>query len=64
MLASLSKRFPRYWLGAFVRRDTLSGASFASSPLVRSDNYWATGIGIAWMVGQSSRMVDAANDNP
>ena len=64
MLASLSKRFPRYWLGAFVRRDSLSGASFASSPLVRSNSYWATGIGIAWMVGQSSRMVDAANDNP
>ena len=63
MLASLSKRFPRYWLGAFVRHDTLSGASFTSSPLVRSNSYWATGIGFAWMLGQSPRMVDVANDH-
>jgi hypothetical protein len=55
---SLSKRFPRYWVGAFVRYDTLSGASFADSPLVRSNSYWAAGIGIAWMIGKSSRMVD------
>ena len=58
LLTSLSKRFPRYWVGAFVRYDTLSGASFADSPLVRSNSYWAAGIGIAWMIGKSSRMVD------
>ena len=59
-LVSLSKRFPRYWVGGFARYDLLRGAAFASSPLVRSNSYWAAGIGIAWMIGQSSRMVDAA----
>jgi MipA family protein len=57
-LMSLSKRFPHFWVGAFARYDVLSGASFALSPLVRSNGYWATGIGIAWMIGQSTRMVD------
>jgi outer membrane protein len=61
LLMSLSKRFPRYWVGAFVRYDTLSGASFADSPLIRSNSYWAAGIGIAWMIGKSSRMVEVAD---
>ena len=64
MLASLSKRFPRYWVGAFVRRDTLTGAVFANSPLVHSNGYWAAGIGIAWMIGQSTRMIEAGGDEP
>jgi outer membrane protein len=59
VLTSLTKRFPGYWVGAFVRYDTLSGAGFADSPLVRSNSYWAAGIGIAWMIGKSSKMVDA-----
>jgi outer membrane scaffolding protein for murein synthesis (MipA/OmpV family) len=61
-LVSLSKRFQNYWVGAFVRYDVLNGATFASSPLVRSNGYWATGVGIAWMIGQSSRMVDVIDD--
>ncbi|HXQ64769.1 MAG TPA: MipA/OmpV family protein [Steroidobacteraceae bacterium] len=59
VLMSLSKRFPDFWVGAFVRYDALGGATFASSPLVRTTSYWATGVGIAWMIGKSSRMVDA-----
>lgn len=60
-LMSLSRRFPGYWVGAFVRYDTLSGAGFADSPLVRSDSFWAAGMGIAWMIGKSSKIVDAAD---
>jgi outer membrane protein len=60
-LASLTKRFPRYWVGAFVRYDNLSGASFADSPLVRSNSYWAVGIGIARMIGKSSKLVDISD---
>jgi outer membrane protein len=60
-LASLTKRFPRYWVGAFVRYDNLTGASFADSPLVRSNRYWAAGIGIAWMIDKSSRLVDISD---
>jgi outer membrane scaffolding protein for murein synthesis (MipA/OmpV family) len=58
-LVSLSKRYPAYWVGAYVRYDTLSGATFTASPLVKRNSYWSGGLGIAWMIRQSSRLVDA-----
>jgi outer membrane protein len=58
LLASLSKRFPSYWVGAYVRYDTLAGATFADSPLVRRQNSLAGGFGIAWMIGDSKKMVN------
>jgi hypothetical protein len=58
-LAAASKRFPSFWVGGFVRYDTLSGAVFADSPLVKQKNYLAGGIAIAWVLGESSRKVDA-----
>ncbi|HWK74269.1 MAG TPA: MipA/OmpV family protein [Povalibacter sp.] len=61
VLTSLSKRFSGYWVGAYLRYDTLSGAVFEDSPLVRSRSYWAGGVGIAWMIGQSKRMVASAD---
>ncbi len=57
-LISLSKRFPKYWVGAYMRYDTLAGATFVDSPLVKQQNYVAGGIGIAWMIGESSRLVE------
>jgi hypothetical protein len=57
VLAALTKRYPRFWTGAYLRYDTLSGASFENSPLVKSHNYWSAGIGIAWMLGHSSQLV-------
>jgi outer membrane protein len=60
-LTSLSKRFRRFWVGAFIRYDNLSGASFADSPLVRSNSYLAGGIGFAWMIAKSSTMVDVGD---
>lgn len=57
-LMSLSKRFPQYWVGAYMRYDTLAGATFADSPLVKQQNYVAGGIGIAWLIGESSRLVE------
>ncbi len=58
-LMSLSKRYPKYWLGAFARWDSLAGAVFADSPLVKSENYFAAGVGIAWVLGESSTRVEA-----
>jgi outer membrane scaffolding protein for murein synthesis (MipA/OmpV family) len=58
VLAALSKRFPRYWVGAYMRYDSLRGAAFEDSPLVRSHDYLAGGIGISWMIGQSKRMIE------
>lgn len=57
-LAALSKRFPGYWVGTYVKYGTLSDAVFAPSPLVTRNTYWSGGIGIAWMISKSSRLVD------
>jgi MipA family protein len=59
VLAALSKRFPKYWVGAYVRCDWLGGARFEDSPLVRQKSYIAGGFGIAWMIGESRRKVEA-----
>ncbi len=58
LLASLSKRYPSFWVGAFVRYDTLAGARFEASPLVKRRNYWAAGFGFAWMIRESDRLVE------
>jgi MipA family protein len=58
VLAALTKRYPKFWTGAYVRHDSLTGASFERSPLVKSHNYWSAGIGIAWIIGHSSHLVD------
>lgn len=58
VLSSLSKRFKSTWVGAFVRWDTLKGATFEDSPLVRRDQYLAAGLAVAWVLGESSRKVE------
>ena len=59
MIATLSKRFPRFWVGGFARWDTLNGAVFEDSPLVKSRHYFAAGIAVAWMIGESKTLVEA-----
>jgi hypothetical protein len=61
-LVALSKRYPSFWVGAYVRHDTLAGAVFENSPLVKRDNYWASGVGMAWIIHQSKRRVDDTDD--
>ena len=56
-LMALSRRYPKYWLGAFVRFDDLQGASFAASPLMRTQQYFAVGVALSWMLGESSTRV-------
>ncbi|GLS16758.1 MipA/OmpV family protein [Hydrogenophaga electricum] len=58
-LAAISRRYDRYWIGAFLRYDNLSGATFADSPLVRTRHYVAGGVAISWILGQSSTRVVA-----
>ena len=53
-LAALSKRFPKFWVGAYMRYDTLAGAAFVDSPLVQRKSYWSAGFGFAWMIRKSS----------
>jgi MipA family protein len=59
ILAAVSKRYPSFWMGAYVRHDSLVGATFDASPLVKRNNYWAGGFGVAWIIRQSTTMVEA-----
>jgi outer membrane protein len=59
VLAALTRRYPSYWIGAYVRHDTLAGASFADSPLVKRDSYWSAGIGVAWIIRRSTHLVES-----
>jgi MipA family protein len=61
-IVSLTRRFPRFWLGAFARYDTLKGAVFDASPLVRRDHAVMAGFAIAWVFAQSDRLVQAESD--
>ena len=55
LMAALSKRFPKFWVGAYMRYDTLAGAAFIDSPLVQRKSYWSGGFGFAWMIRKSSQ---------
>ena len=56
-LVAMSKRFPKFWVGSFLRYDNLSGASFEDSPLVKQKDYVAAGVAITWVLGESSTRV-------
>jgi outer membrane scaffolding protein for murein synthesis (MipA/OmpV family) len=57
-ITALSKRFPKFWVGAYARYDTLAGATFIDSPLVQRKSYVSGGIGFSWIITKSSQMVD------
>jgi outer membrane scaffolding protein for murein synthesis (MipA/OmpV family) len=59
LLASLTRRYPRYWFGAYLRHDRLAGASFTGSPLVTRTSYWSGGFGVAWIIRRSTRLVES-----
>ena len=56
-LASLSRRFDKTWVGAFVRYDSLRSAVFVDSPLVARRNFAAAGIAISWVIDESKTRV-------
>jgi len=57
-LAALWKRYPRWWIGGFVRYDNLAGATFIDSPLVKTRHYVAAGVAATWLIGESSHLVE------
>jgi len=61
MIAALSKRYPQFWVGAFVKLDSLQGAAFADSPLVKDKQAVAAGFSIAWILGESKTRVEVAH---
>ena len=60
-LAATSRRFGPMWVGSFVRHDSLRGAVFEPSPLVRRATAWTFGIGVSWVLAQSSELVPGAD---
>lgn len=57
-LASITRRFHKVWLGAFARYDTLKGAAFEASPLVKRDYALMWGIAVAWVFTESAHNVE------
>jgi MipA family protein len=57
-LTALSKRYPKFWVGAYMRYDTLAGAAFVDSPLVQRKSYWTGGFGFSWMIQKSAQVVE------
>jgi outer membrane scaffolding protein for murein synthesis (MipA/OmpV family) len=60
-LASVSRRFDGMWFGAFLRYDSLRGAVFADSPLVRRDSALTLGFGLSWVLSTSSELVSISD---
>ena len=58
-IVALSKRYKDFWVGGFAKWDTVHGAAFDDSPLVRDKHGFAAGISVAWIIGESKRMVEA-----
>jgi outer membrane scaffolding protein for murein synthesis (MipA/OmpV family) len=52
-IAGISRRIDKFWVGAYVRYDNLSGAVFDPSPLVKQNYAIAGGIAIAWVFAES-----------
>lgn len=56
-LATLSRRFEHFWAGAFLRYDTLRGAAFGESPLLREREQLSFGVALTWVFARSGRLV-------
>lgn len=52
-----SRRIGDFWLGGFVRADSLTGARFDDSPLVTRRHHLAAGLALSWVFARSSRHV-------
>ena len=56
-----SKRYSKFWVGSYLHFDSLAGASFVDSPLVRRRYDWSAGFGFAWIVGRSRSSVEVSD---
>jgi outer membrane scaffolding protein for murein synthesis (MipA/OmpV family) len=59
---AFNKRHPGYWTGGFMKWDSLKGAVFAGSPLVRSREYFTVGFAITWIFDKSDKLVEVEYD--
>lgn len=59
-MLTLSRRFPRWWIGGFLRYDTLAGAEIDDSPLVRRSDAVSAGLAVSWVFRESATRVEAS----
>jgi len=59
---AFNKRHKGYWTGGFIKWDSLRGAVFADSPLVKSKNYFTIGFAITWILDKSDQLVEVEYD--
>jgi outer membrane scaffolding protein for murein synthesis (MipA/OmpV family) len=57
----VSRRLGSFWLGGFVIGDTVRGAQFDDSPLVRKHGTLAFGFAVSWVFATSSQRVPDAD---
>jgi outer membrane protein len=61
-ITALSKRFPGYWVGGFMKWDDLEGAAFMGSPLVTRGQAFSVGFAVSWILSVSDKMVEVSDD--
>jgi outer membrane scaffolding protein for murein synthesis (MipA/OmpV family) len=54
---AFNKRHPGYWTGGFMKWDSLKGAVFADSPMVKSKEYFTVGFAVTWIIDKSDKLV-------
>jgi len=60
---AFNKRDPNgRWMGGFMKWDSLKGAVFADSPLVRSKQYFTVGFAVTWTFDRSDKLVEVDDD--
>jgi MipA family protein len=55
LMASVSRRRERLWMGCFLRTQFLADAEVEDSPLVHTRSGVAAGIAFAWIFARSAR---------
>lgn len=59
LLAAVSKRYDKFWVGGFVSWTNLQGAAYEDSPLIKQTQNFAMGIAVSWVFKESSTTVEA-----
>ena len=59
LTASAGRRWGSFWAGGFVRYDSVAGAAFSDSPLVRSRSGVLVGVAMSWVFMESGTRVEA-----
>lgn len=61
-ILAINNRENGRWMGGFMKWDSLKGAAFADSPLVKSKQYFTIGFAVTWVLNKSDKMVEVNND--